>query len=282
MPTVDAAATHDFSKEIKNLSAILYTSEKDLPKQVELVEFPAGLDAARVRFTGGVTGDMLSNIWVANLAQMNTKFDPATGYFRETGKTCPWYGGYSGIGTWAPIGIYAEGAFSRTSDHYATLALRCLNNPQRWSNYVDFCDKRLYFYRTDHDPKNGPDSAALDDADPQAIKIMPRVAAPMTGIEVSNFITVIPAENGTGIARVSYQYALGNSFKLQSDKPLENLAVRLGPYDEQTALRLKHALAVPAGAEKSIVKSGHMNKKDASWVWVKGMKQVSNLDLGLE
>ena len=161
-PTVRADRPGDWSQDLARLSRLLYTSDADLPTQVELIDFPDGLDAARIRFLGGPTADMLSNIWVANLSQMGEKFESDTGFFRETGKDCPWYGGYSGVGTWSPIGIYSGGAFARCSDHYATLALRCIDDPQRTTNYVDFCDKWLYYYRPDHDPKNGPDNPHLN------------------------------------------------------------------------------------------------------------------------
>ena len=102
---------------------------------------------------------MLSNIWVANLTNIDEKFDPATGCFYETGVGSPFYGGYQGIGTWEPIGIYRE-PYSRTSDHYVRQALRCIDNPQRLTSYVDYCDKWLYFYRADRDPQNGPGQRA--------------------------------------------------------------------------------------------------------------------------
>ena len=46
-------------------------------------------------------------------------------------------------------------ALPRTSDHYVRQALRCIDNPQRLTSYVDYCDKWLYFYRADRDPQNG-------------------------------------------------------------------------------------------------------------------------------
>lgn len=161
-PFVDSANPGDWAKELSELARVLYTRESDLSKQVDLVDFPEGLDASRIRFLGGIEADMLSNVWVANLAQMDGKFESDTGYFRETGKTCPWYGGYMGIGCWAPIGVYAEGAYSRTSDHYVSLALRCINDPKRTTNYVDFCDKWLYYYRSNRDPDKGPNNPHLD------------------------------------------------------------------------------------------------------------------------
>lgn len=157
-----AAKPGDWSKQLNALADVLYTKESDLPKKVELIDFPKGFDAAKITFKGGRFADMLSNIWVANLMQIDEKFEPDTGFFHETGKECPWYGGYSGIGTWTPIGVYYTGAFGRCSDHYATLALRCINNSQRLTSYVDFCDKYLYFYRNNHDPNQGPPNAHLD------------------------------------------------------------------------------------------------------------------------
>jgi len=161
-PAMRSKGSHKWKKDIKSLKNVLYTKESDLPKKVELIDFTKELDAAKIRFTGPVVADMLSNIWVQNLEQINDKFDDETGFFHESGKNYPWYGGYSGVGTWTPIGVYYGGAFGRCSDHFATLALRCINNSKRLTSYVDFCDKYLYFYRNDHNPENGPPNERLD------------------------------------------------------------------------------------------------------------------------
>ncbi len=161
-PAFKSSRVPNFAKDLKTLSNILYTAEKDLPKEVDMIDFPDDFDAARIRFIGDRFADMLSNIWVANIMNMDEKFEADTGYFHETTVDSPFYGGYMGLGSWAPVGIYHSGAFSRTSDHYATLALRCLHNNERVTNYVDFVDKWFYFYRNDHDPNNGPDNSGLD------------------------------------------------------------------------------------------------------------------------
>lgn len=152
----------DYRPKLDALSDILYNSPADLPQRVERLEFPDGFRGARIRFlSDSVEGDMLSNIWTANLLNIDEKFDPATGCFYETGVGSPFYGGYQGIGTWEGIGVYRE-PYSRTSDHYVRQALRCIDNPERITSYVDYCDKWLYFYRSDRDPANGPDNGALD------------------------------------------------------------------------------------------------------------------------
>jgi len=161
-PIVDSANPGNWSADVNSLARVLYTSESDIPKNIKPIDFPKSLDAARVRFTGGSLGGMLSNIWVANLAQMDEKFERATGFFHETGKNTPWYGGYSGVGTWSPIGVYYSGAFGRSAEAYASLTMRCINDPVRTTNFVDFCDKWLYFYRSNHDLDKGPDNTGLD------------------------------------------------------------------------------------------------------------------------
>jgi len=180
IPAFKASEPGDWSGELEALSEVLYTREKDLPKKVEPIDFPEGFDGTRIRFKGDVFADMLSNIWVANLAQIDEKFDTESGFFHESGKDFPWYGGYSGIGTWAPIGVYYGGAFGRCSDHFVTLALRCINNSKRLTSYVDFCDEYLYFYRNDHDPNNGPPNKRLD------IDKWPDDAYPHWGFVVNN------------------------------------------------------------------------------------------------
>lgn len=160
-PALDSTQLGDWEADIEALADVLYTKDEDLPKQVSLIDFPENLDAAKIRFHGPVIADMLSNLWVANLSQIAVKFDRQTGKFHESGKDYPWYGGYSGIGTWAPIGVYHSGAFPRCSDHFASLALRCINDPVRNENYVDFVDKGFYFFRDNHDPTKGPPNASL-------------------------------------------------------------------------------------------------------------------------
>ena len=172
---VDAAHPGDWSEDLASLAAVIYNSEEDVPRQMTLLDMPEGLDAARIRFVGGPEGDWLSNTWIANIAQIDRKFDRASGVHYESarepaqvdGRTRHiglWYGVWSGIGTWeeVPGGIYGPLAFARTSEHYATLGLRCINCPERATNYVDFCDRALYFYRANHDPKKGPPNETLD------------------------------------------------------------------------------------------------------------------------
>jgi hypothetical protein len=160
-PALRAEDPGDWSDDLEALAGVLYADEDDLPTEVELLEFPESLKAARIRFIGGVEGDMLSNLWVANLTQIADKFPSEDGFFHETGKATPWYGGYSGIGTWIPIGVYHRSAFSRSADHFATLALRCIDDPVRNENFVDFVDRYFYYYRHDHDPEHGPPNAGL-------------------------------------------------------------------------------------------------------------------------
>jgi len=181
-PTVNSYKCGNWSKELTALTDALYTKESDLPKKIELIDFPAGFDAASIRFKGDIFADMLSNIWIANLMQIDEKFDANDGFFHETGKNSPWYGAYSGIGTWAPVGIYNFGAWGRSSEHFATLALRCINDSKRLTNYVDFCDKYLYSYRNNHDPNKGPDNTYLD------ISRWPADAPPHWGTAVYGYV----------------------------------------------------------------------------------------------
>jgi len=105
---------------------------------------------------------MLSCIWSANIIDIDKKFYAGNGEFHESGKNAPCYGSYGGIGTWGPMGVYYNGIFSRCSDHFASLAIRCIDNSERITNYFNYCDKLLYYYRNDHDPKNGPPNHNLD------------------------------------------------------------------------------------------------------------------------
>ncbi len=160
-PKIDVNGEMDWAEDIHALADVLYTSDKDMPENVDPISFPDDMDASGIRFLGGKEAGWLSNIWTANLIQIHEKFDIKTGFFHETGEDCPWYGGYSGIGTWSIQGIYPN-AYARTSDHFVTLALRCINEPLRETSYVDFCDKYLYFYRDNNDPDKGPENTNID------------------------------------------------------------------------------------------------------------------------
>ncbi len=181
----DFSVSYDINKpqginmNVKILADVLYTKHSDLPENPEILTIPSGLDATTIRFLGSKEANWLSNLWAANLVQIHDKFDAATGYFRETGDDCPWYGGYRGIGTWNVQGIYPA-AYSRTSDHYVTLALRHINIPQRESSFVDFCDYFLYYFRSNRDPEKGPPNDNLD------ISRYPKGAPPHWAMELNN------------------------------------------------------------------------------------------------
>jgi len=156
---------HDFHGEARIMGDALYMSDEDIPESVDLVPFPDTLDATQIRFKGGIEADMLTNVWTTNLALIGENFPADKGVFYESVKDIgPWYGGYSGIGTWAPVGVYymEQTAYGRSSDHIATLALRHINNKERLSSYVDYVDHWLYFFRDNHDPEKGPDNSKLN------------------------------------------------------------------------------------------------------------------------
>ena len=162
--TIKSNEIGDWQPALSNLAAKLYTYESDLPKNVEVIDYPENLKAAKLLFKSEKSkniADMLSCIWIGNMTAMEEKFNPETGFYHESGTNAPHYGAYSGIGTWAACGVYHNQAFPRCSDHYASLVLRCVENPKRLTTYVDVSDKWAYFYRNNHDPKQGPPNAGL-------------------------------------------------------------------------------------------------------------------------
>ncbi len=146
---------------VERLRRALYTSIGDLPDDPQPY-CPPGWRGPRVEFGGGALGRMLSNIWTANLDDIDRKCFPETGEFRESRKDSPWYGGYSGIGTWAPLGIYHPGVYARSAEHIATLPLRLIDDPTRRTRFVDYCDRWLYFFRANTDPAKGPPNPPQD------------------------------------------------------------------------------------------------------------------------
>lgn len=157
----DVKKPADVYEDAAKLADILYNRESDLPDNPEIVTLPDELDATSIQFLGGKEAAWLSNVWTANIIQISDKFVAETGEFRETGADCPWYGGYNGIGTWNIQGIYPA-SYSRTSDHFVTLALRHIDNPKRENSFVDFVDYYLYFFRSNRDPEKGPPNDNLD------------------------------------------------------------------------------------------------------------------------
>jgi len=163
-PKIDVTKPMDWSAQLDALTKVLYTSDADLPKKVDLLKFPPDLDVTKIRFLSGPQADMLTNIWTANLMSQAEKFDSQTGIFIETKKDSPCYGSYDGIGTWAPIGVYYGNlqAYSRCAEHFAAIVIRNVNNAERLKNFIDFVDKYLYYYRSNHDLNKGPANDELD------------------------------------------------------------------------------------------------------------------------
>jgi len=138
--------------------------------------------------------------------------------------------------------------------------------------------------------------AGIDDTKPEDLKIMPRVPAPMTGLEIEDFPVLIPetedrgrkTEDGLRItdhgslsrAKINYSYKKNPiSFKLESDKILPTLSVRLGPFTKSKAEKIIKKLIIPKEAKKRIDKSGHYKNKDAYWIWVERMKNIKSIKL---
>ncbi len=122
--------------------------------------------------------------------------------------------------------------------------------------------------------------AGVDDTKPAALKIMPRVPEPLTGIEVTDFQVLIPAGNGLARAGVDFSYDRKTGiFKFNSDRPLPNLAVRIGPFDEATARKRAGTSRWPAGARVRVETSGTHRGKAAWWVWIEGLTAVSSVTL---
>ena len=67
----------DFGLKLEALSDILYTSLDDLPKRSNESTPRRGFKGTGIRFlSDSVEGDMLSNIWVANLTNIDEKIRP--------------------------------------------------------------------------------------------------------------------------------------------------------------------------------------------------------------
>ncbi len=123
-------------------------------------------------------------------------------------------------------------------------------------------------------------AAGIDDSDPGNLKILPRAPDPLTGIRVRNAFVLIPEAQGLEIARVDYTFRRSDSFSLKSDRMLPMLSVRVGPFDgEEEAHHLAESMVVPEGASKRVEKSGHFAGRPASWIWIEGLKQVTELTL---
>jgi len=136
--------------------------------------------------------------------------------------------------------------------------------------------------------------AGIDDTDPEDLKIMPRIPAPLTGIEISDFPVLIPSkphfqvraknvprlETRLTRAKINYSYQVNPpKFKLDSEKTLPTFSVRLGPYTKSEAAKYAKKIKIPKGAKIRIDKSGQLNYNDAYWIWVEGMKDTKALKL---
>lgn len=147
------------------LKRALYTQPRDLPAD-PAVYLPDGFSLPRIVFSGGALGTMLSNLWTANLDDIDRKFLRQTGEWRESRLDSPWYGGYTGIGTWVALGIYHDWVYGRSAEHFATLGLRFIDDGNLRTSFVDYCDRWLYFFRANSDPDKGPPNPPQPGWDP--------------------------------------------------------------------------------------------------------------------
>jgi len=125
--------------------------------------------------------------------------------------------------------------------------------------------------------------AGIDDTHPGDFKIIPRVPAPLSGIEVTGFLVLVPSSplpDGSSLtrAKINYSYTLNPlAFELESDSVLPTLSVRLGPFTKAEAEKYFENLEVPNGAQIRIDKSGTYKSNDAYWLWLEGMKNIKKL-----
>ena len=111
--------------------------------------------------------------------------------------------------------------------------------------------------------------AGVDDTTPAEPKIMPRVPDPLEGIEISDFPLLIPDGNGLVKNRIAYKYSkCDNHFSLQSERPIKNLAVRIGPFSDREAEKVSKQLQTPVGSTVRIVSSGTYKGQIARWIWI--------------
>lgn len=125
-------------------------------------------------------------------------------------------------------------------------------------------------------------AAGVDDTRPGRIRVLPRVLDPMDGMTLGNLQTVVAdGAGGLAVARVGYDYRLGQHFRLSSDLPLPGLEVRLGPFASESEAASAIAGGLPAGATTRPVQSGIWRGGDAWWLWVEGLGDRAALELDL-
>jgi hypothetical protein len=120
--------------------------------------------------------------------------------------------------------------------------------------------------------------AGIDDSHPQNLKIMPRVPDPITGIEVNDFLVLVPDQGHLALAEVDYSFdKASGSFSLKSNRTLPTCSVRIGPFDQQKAQQFSERLKNKMKANISIESSGSYQQEEAWWVWIKGFKNIQTL-----
>jgi len=119
----------------------------------------------------------------------------------------------------------------------------------------------------------------IDDTKPQELKIIPRVPAPLEGIEVTNFAVLIPDGNKLAKAKINYTFnKKSGRFTLESNRMLPNLAVRIGPYDQTSAHDHAEDLDKPQGATIRVEASGNVSGQTAWWIWIEGMQKIDTIN----
>jgi hypothetical protein len=122
--------------------------------------------------------------------------------------------------------------------------------------------------------------AGIDDTNPKELKIMPRVPDTLKGIVVENFQALVPKDGGLTKTKITYRYEPKPlSFKLDSERVLPQLSIRLGPFSEsdaqKTAMILKNRKITTIRLETS----GHSNHDKAWWIWIENLRDVTSFEI---
>ncbi len=98
-------------RQLNNLARALYSNDGDYPGHVAS-EMPAGYSGPRVSFKGGVTADVLANVFHYNVQDMLDKVDADGTYHTSTKGAVSWNG--TGFGTFGTnVGMYYSTSWTR-------------------------------------------------------------------------------------------------------------------------------------------------------------------------
>ena len=116
--------------------------------------------------------------------------------------------------------------------------------------------------------------AGVDDTSQQELKLMPRIPLAWKSIRYSDWPAVVTSKGQLTTVKISLKMNYSQngpiSVDVKSSAPVDAIAVRIGPFTSDDAAQQMTAKMKAKGWAVTQTTSGHVNKKPAIWLWLRG------------